>query len=195
MRKRIPSVLFALVTACATGRGSAGDEQVARLNEASGYRADRAAGAPQLALEVEVTEGGVTPVAAGIVRAPRPTSRGIADLRVAVLAGDRTVLEYFTADPRLAEVEKQGAMVLPSARTIVFAPLEPAPTDLVIQPAPGKENVSRGGRIALGSWIAEACRKARETPACRPYLEAVPGTPTAPGTPGAPTTPQPTTPR
>jgi hypothetical protein len=185
MRTRIsPPILLAALTACATGRGSAGDEQVARLNEASAYRADRAAGAAQLAVEVEVTEGAVTPVGAAIVRAPPPTSRGIADLRVSVLAGDRTALEYFTADPRLAEVEKEGARVLPSARTIVFAPLDPAPTELVVAPAPGKEGVSRGGRIALAPLLAEACRKAPETPACRPYLgPGVPGT-TTPGGPG-----------
>jgi hypothetical protein len=185
MRTRTLPLLVVGLVACATGRSEA-DEQVAKLNESTGSRADRAAAAAQLALEVEVTETGVTPVGAAIVRAPRPTSRGIADLRVSVLAGDRTVLEYFTADPRLAEVEKQGALVLPAARTIVFAPLEPAPTDLVVEPAPGKENVSRGGRIALAPFLAEACRKAPETPACRPYLQDVPGTP---GTPGTPTTP------
>ncbi|MEO8380715.1 MAG: hypothetical protein ABI779_13710 [Acidobacteriota bacterium] len=168
-KKLIAILAVLLLPYCATSSPSEDEQKAARAN-ADASKDMTAASTAQLAVEVEITASSVTPVGATIVQAPPKTNSAIADLRVQAVGADRW--EYTMADPRLAEIDdanEQRAVVLPTARWYVYAPLSVSVTAISVQPvSEAKREVSRGGTIDVRGLAAEACRKTQsELPTCR----------------------------
>ena len=124
----------------------------------------------QLAVEVQVTAGGVTPLGATIVLGPPKANSALTDLSVRALAGDRVLAEYVMADPRLAEVDDTGTVVLEAAQTFVYAPLSPDLTVLEITAVEGRVGVSTGGTTDLKPLIWQACNEQPDIKACQEIL-------------------------
>ena len=173
--KKMTAILaMLLVAACATSAPSEEEREAARANA----QADRSAVASTattalLAVEVEITAGGVTPIGATIVQAPPKTNSAIADLRVEPVGAERAA--YTMPDPRLAEVDdpnEQGERILPSARWFVYAPLSASVSAISVQPIAATERkVSRGGTIDVRALAVDACRRNEsQLPACREIL-------------------------
>lgn len=148
------------------------NQRAERVNSQSTATAAVSGQQLQLAVEVEVTASGVTPIGAVIIRAPQRTSSGLPDLRVTIDGSQPTA--YSLADPRLAQVDAEGERVLPSARTFIHAPLSANLGSVRIEPMdPGRKDVSRGGVIDLRPLLVRACEEARELQECQAILRTV----------------------
>lgn len=175
--KKLTAIMATLLLASCATNGPSEEERVAAQANAKASR-NAVASAPnatttsiaQLAVEVEITAAGITPIGATIVQAPPKTNSAIADLRVQAVGADRW--EYTMPDPRFAEVDdpkEHGERVLPSARWYVYAPLSVTVTAISVQPLAQTERaVSRGGTIDVRALAAEACTRTKsELLACR----------------------------
>jgi len=127
----------------------------------------------QLAVEIDVTAGGIVPLGASVVFGPVKANSALADLSVTALAGDKVLHEYVMPDPRLGESENRE-VVLDSAQTYAYAPLSPDLTELVIVPVPGREGISPSGTIELQPLLISACREQPRLAECQEILKNLP---------------------
>lgn len=115
--------------------------------------------APQLAIEVEVTESGIRPVGAQVLRGPRPTNAARPDLAVEA-PSERGELRYTIVDPRFAEVEGEGARIMESARAFIYVPLDFSVAGVTLRPVEtARKHVSRGGAIDTRRLMIDTCRR------------------------------------
>jgi hypothetical protein len=127
---------------------------------------------PILALQLRITDTRATVERTELVRAPLPQGSGNAELRVRANARtSRAIYEYTMEDPRLAEIDGQGYVVLPEAKVWVFAP---ANTDLQsIELAPVEDAAQLRGRarpstlqVEVAPSISRLCQGAGSLESC-----------------------------
>lgn len=147
------------------------ERKAAKVNEEHTFDVRGLASTLHLAIEIEVTADDVKPIAAKIIRGPLKSSAGLADLRIQALEGDKVVREYVIPDPRIAEVERGGVMMLPRARTFIYTPLSAALTRVRVVPVAGREKiVSKGGVMDARALAQQACRQQPDLKECKEIL-------------------------
>jgi hypothetical protein len=126
-----------------------------------------------LAVEVRLTGQSAEVTQTKIVNAPLPLSTGKSDLQVrAVSQTNATLHQYSIDDPRVAEVEGQGYITLPTATTWVYAPADAALQAIDVAPSAGRARAFDSSeapktlRVELGAAIAKLCEGKASVQSC-----------------------------
>jgi hypothetical protein len=172
-------LLITVSAACAPlaqQRGQGTDDEVEKMlataNAEDAFDVTQLERDLHMAVEVEITAEGVTPVGVSIVRGPARPNSAQADLSVRAFTSDAVVSQYTIADPRLVEVEGEGWRQLPSARIFVHVPLDTDLRQLLIVPVAGREaDTSPGGAVDLQPLMKEACKEQPDLDPCKDILQ------------------------
>ena len=162
---------LALLWACAgcAVMSGAGPDPGALINARSDPRPAPARRLAFVAVEVELSEGGVQTVGSQVVRAPPPAHSVHADVAVRVRAQDRVVSSYAVADPRMAETETGRRLVLPTARAFVYVPIRADLSELEIVPLRAGPLEGRGRLVVrLPQLLREVCKTRADLGDCAP---------------------------
>ena len=142
-----------------------GNTRSADINERSEFDARDQVAEQYVAVIVEITKTGATPINASLVRGPlQVTHSSVKDLTVNAQQSTRVVATYTIPDPRFVRRERSvtsevGAWVeLDKATKVIYVPLSSLIDLVEIKPEPGRSGtVSAGGSFDPRPWATGAC--------------------------------------
>ena len=144
--------------------------EAAFANTENNFDVEQVASVPQLAINIEFTSEGINAVSTRIIYNIAQTDEMLNnDLVVVFQEGDKVFAEYNIPDPRIAEVEGGEYIMLPTAQTYVYVPLNTALTELIIKPLSkeGQSELPGKNSIDLVDLIQQACEQQPEVDECK----------------------------